>query len=188
MFKSFTFPIHASVAGFSLVLQQLCLRWVNYSYVRSAHPVDYATGQTSFDAGLVKGWYGSMQDGGTLGVYVQTQVIDFAFIAATILFGLAFGSFVRRIAVDHSIAAWGGVLAMVCIPLAAGFDAVENMISFAMLANPLSFADWIVYPYSAAATVKFVLMGIGFTAIAASLVINLPERWVRARRNHRHMA
>jgi len=42
------------------------------SYAASGHPVDYVTGQTSFSGEIIKGYYATMQDAGSLDVYWQT--------------------------------------------------------------------------------------------------------------------
>ena len=58
-------------------------------YARSGYPVPYYVGQLSFSAARLQGWYGDMLDRGTLGVYWQTQFVDFGFIAATLLLHVA---------------------------------------------------------------------------------------------------
>ena len=58
-------------------------------YARSGFPVPYYVGQLSFSAASLQGWYGDMLDRGTLGVYWQTQFVDFGFIAATLLLHVA---------------------------------------------------------------------------------------------------
>ena len=52
------------------------------SYAASGNPADYATGQLAFDARIIESYYARMIEAGTLPVYLQTQFIDFGFIAA----------------------------------------------------------------------------------------------------------
>ena len=54
---------------------------------------------------------------------------------------------------------------------AACADALENVISFAMLANPTGFADWIALPYSAVASFKFAGMTAGMALLALALIM-----------------
>src|SRR5690348_9050965 len=69
----------ATVAGF--VAQQITQTVLDGFYARSGYPVPYYVGQLSFSAGKLSGWYTTMREAGTLGVYWQTQFMDFAFIA-----------------------------------------------------------------------------------------------------------
>ena len=78
--------------GFNLVKNQL-----DASYAASNHPVDYATGQTTFSAEAIRGFYAHMQDLGTLDIYVKTQIIDFGFIAMMMLMGFFVGALVSRV-------------------------------------------------------------------------------------------
>jgi hypothetical protein len=56
------------------------------------------------------------------------------------------------------------------------FDAVENLISFVMLADPDGFADVLVLPYSTAAVIKFVCIAVGMLALLAALLTGLVTR------------
>lgn len=146
------------------------------SYAASRHPVDYATGQTSFSGEAIKGWYQSMIDTGTLDIYTTTQLIDFGFIAGLMLLGLFGGLLLSRLARRGSLASKAGRFAATIIPVGGLFDALENLISFVMLANPTGFADWIALPYSAAASVKFACITAGMGAALFSIATNLVGR------------
>lgn len=54
--------------------------WLDKSYVASKFPVPFYQGQTTFDAAVTKAHYQVLMDEGTLGVFWQTQFIDFAYI------------------------------------------------------------------------------------------------------------
>ena len=181
MFQRLPLSIHGALALGSFAVQQFALKTVNARYVRSEHPVSFAQGQTSFDAGAIKGWYAAMEAGGTMEIYVQTQLIDFGFIASMMLFGVLVGSFLARIAWQKGIARLLGLAAAVLVPMGAGFDVIENLISFVMLADSQGFADWIALPYSGFAVAKFAAIGAGYMGLLASVVINLPERLWRRR-------
>ena len=57
---------------------------------------------------------------------------------------------------------------------AATFDALENGVSFIMLADPQGFADWLIYPYSSLAVAKFLCHAITYIwALLALLIITI---------------
>jgi len=132
-----------AMAGFQLVKARL-----DASYVASQHPVDYATGQTGFDASLVKGYYAHMDAAGTLPIYVQTQIIDFAFIIFFAAVGWMFGTLIARLSQDGT---WGrrlGLMGGGAIVFGTLMDCAENLVSFVMLADPQGFPSWLALIYS----------------------------------------
>lgn len=144
--------------------------WLDASYAASRHPVDFMTGQTGFDASALKGYYAHMQEAGTLGIYVQTQMIDFIFILCFAMMGWMIGTFVAR--ADHANG-WGrrlGLLGGAAIVFGTFMDACENMISFIMLANPADFASAWSIIYSSFAVAKFGMITLGMALLAASLI------------------
>lgn len=168
--------VHAAGSVGAIAYFQWVKGILDANYAASGHPVDYATGQTTFDAGMVKGYYALMQEAGTLGVYVRTQVIDYGFILAMICMALLVFTLVARLGLEGS---WGrrlGLLAAVAVIAGAVCDAIENGISFVMLANPTEFADWLVIPYSGFASIKFVLIALGMLLLIASLITGIIGR------------
>lgn len=161
----------AVFVGFNLVKNQL-----DASYAASNHPVDYATGQTTFSAEAIRGFYAHMQDLGTLHIYVKTQIIDFGFIAMMMLMGFFVGALVSRVGPAEGYGRKIGILAGLSVICGAVFDIIENLLSFKMLANPTNFADFIALPYSAAAVSKFALIALGLLLVNLSLVVGLYER------------
>ena len=144
-------------------------------YAASNHPVSYAEGQTTFDAGRVEGFYATMSAAGTLDLYVYTQVFDYLFMVALAVFALTLGSLLRRAAAPTqplmALARAGGVT----VAVGAVFDAVENLISFVLLgfyatSDPAGFPDVLVHPYSVAAVIKFALVGLGLVLLLVSLI------------------
>jgi len=148
------------------------------SYAASQHPVDFFTGQTGFSGQLLKEYYAHMEAAGTLGTYVKTQLIDFGFILGVALCGLFIGTFIARLAHKGSFAQKLGIAAALTVMLGAGFDAAENMVSFVMLANSDSFANWIALPYSGLAVAKFAMLTFGMGLAALSLAANAMNRLV----------
>ncbi len=163
----------ASFAGFQKAKAAL-----DASYAASRHPVDYATGQTTFDAARVKEFYAHMQSEGTLGIYHQTQVIDFGFLALLGLTGLLLGTLIARAGRTGSWARQAGLFAALLFVGGVSMDALENQTSFVMLADPQGFADWLALPYSGFAVVKFALITGGMATALISLFLTATGRLI----------
>lgn len=145
-------------------------------YAASNHPVDYATGQTTFDAERIKGFYAVMEQAGTLDIYVRTQLVDFGFLTMIAVFGLLLGTLVARSGPQGSWARKAGLGAAVAAVFGALCDASENAVSFIMLANPQGFADWLALPYSAFAVLKFALITLAMALVLVALLLGLAGR------------
>ena len=105
---------------------------------------------------------------GTLDIYLSTQLIDFGFILALACMGIFVCTLIARASREGS---WGrriGVLAGLFALIAAMCDAVENVWSFIMLANPTEFANWLAIPYSTFATLKFALITLAMLGLIIS--------------------
>lgn len=174
--------VHALVAVGAFMLLGFTNTILDASYAESLFPVPYFEGQTTFDGELLKSYYQFMINSDTLNIYWRTQFIDFAFIAAMFIAGLVIPSALRRMALPAS---WGFrllTLAGILIPLGALFDAIENLNSFIMLAQPQTFPNWLALPYSTFAAIKFGCIGLGMVAMLVGLLIALLERgwrWMR---------
>lgn len=179
--KRLSLRAHGMAAVGSLIALALSNSILTRLYVASGHPVDYATGQTSFSGPQVKEWYAAMKAGGTLDTYWATQLFDFVFIAAVFAVGAIGATFIARInrSARGRLIALGSAAAF-CV--GATFDAVENLLSFVMLAQSATFADWLAIPYSTMAVIKFVCIAIGLVTLVASL-LTAALTMVRARAN-----
>ncbi len=155
-----------SFSGFQWVKGKL-----DASYAASNHPVDYATGQMAFSADVTKGYYAHMEALGTLDVYRTTQLIDFGFIAGMMALAFFLSTFVGRFAADGSWARKAAIFAGCAVIAGAVCDVAENLISFVMLADPLEFTNWIALPYSAFASVKFVLIALGMLGLLIAFIL-----------------
>ena len=158
------------IALFSLGLYFLSSFFLEKSYALSNFPVPYFEQQTSFDAVKMKEWYAFMMQEDTLGVYIYTQFIDFAFIAAVILAGFTVWTFISNLHPQSSFFnKWGQKFAF-ALPLAGLFDILENIVSFFMLAQPVDFSNFLVFPYSLFAVIKFGFWSIALLWIIVSLI------------------
>jgi len=137
------------------VLSQYVMGHLNGLYTDSLFPVSIYEGQTTFNADTVKGYYAVLLELGTFDKYIDVQLFDFIFILTV------FTSFLfSAITVFHMLPQVKWLKAVACTmiiiaPLAAVFDALENIVSFFMLADPQTFSDWLVIPYSSFAVAKF---------------------------------
>ena len=110
-----------------------------------------------------------MQSTGTLDIYVTTQLLDYVFILTIACIGLFVCTFGARFSRSSSVGRKLGLLAGLALVAGAVCDAIENGLSFIMLANPNSFADWLALPYSTFASVKFALITLGMGMFLLSL-------------------
>lgn len=170
---SLRWPTHLAGTIGAALWTTFAIQLLDANYVQSLHPTDVFTGQTGFSGALVKGYYSHMADLGTLGVYIQTQFIDFGFIIGVFLTSLMLATLLMRGATAGS---WGYKIAMfsgLAGMFGAGMDVCENLISFVMLANPADFPNWIALPYSTAAVLKFsgMTIGMGLGLLALLLIV-----------------
>jgi len=129
----------------------------------------------SFSAEKIKAWFAYMAEQNTLGIYKTTQHIDFIFILS--VFILHFFTLVlisRLFPIDST---WRKVM-IICATvslLAPIFDVLENLVSYLMLASPVDFPNWLVYPYSGFAALKFAMFVFAYVVaiigILASFVL-----------------
>lgn len=134
---------------------QLAQHFLDRLYVASQFPVSFFEGQTAFDADKVKSWYMVLIEHGTLDRYIWVQIADYGYMATVLagFFALT-AAIYRSLPVGHWLK--GAALVMILVACTApAFDALENLVSFFMLADPVGFADWLVYPYSGFASAKF---------------------------------
>lgn len=150
------------------------------SYAASGHPVDYATGQLAFDAGMIENYYARMIEAGTLPIYSQTQFIDFGFIAAVMAVSVLFGTLAARLGGRiNRLGVWGwwaGLAAALLGVAGAGFDVLENLLSFAMLGRPQEIPQPLALAYSTAAAAKFALLTSAMACVLLSLTLGAMGR------------
>lgn len=178
MTRRFTVPIwaHLSATLVAFGLFQGAKGWLDASYAASGHPVDYATGQLAFDAPTIEGYYRTMADAGTLGVYWQTQIIDFGFIASVMLLAVTLGTLLARLG---GWARWLGLTAAALGVAGGTMDAVENLLSFWMLSTPTAIPPALAMAYSSAAAAKFALLTTAMVAALAAMVAGAVRRVAR---------
>ncbi|MDO3381073.1 hypothetical protein [Gilvimarinus algae] len=172
----------------TFVVARFAQRWLDGFYARSEFPVPYYIGQTRFSGEVLKGYYRELLEKGTLDVYIQTQLVDYVFMVATFL-----SFFCLAAAVLHTVhKVYGeGILLRIArvfvwlAPSAALMDALENLISFVMLANPTGFANWLAIPYSSFAVCKFAIFAVTYVWVITAVVLSVVGGAVKAVRRLR---
>jgi hypothetical protein len=167
---------HSACAAGTIIMFQWIKGKLDASYAASQHPVDYFTGQTTFNADTIKSYYAEMQAIGTLDIYWTTQVIDFGFLLSMACIGLFVYTLIARLSRCERFGRRVGLIAGLSITLGALCDAIENSWSFIMLANPTGFADWLALPYSGFASVKFALITLGMGLVLISILCSIIGR------------
>jgi hypothetical protein len=166
----------SSVAG--LCFYMFISSVLDASYKESKFPVPYFVQQTCFDAAKIKEWYAFMLQQNTFDIYLRTQFIDFAFIASVIFAGFTVWTLAANFFTKGSFFNIYGCKMAFMLPIAAGFDILENVISFFMIADPVHFASMWVIPYSTFAVLKFAFWSIALLWMVI-LIICLPFHRVR---------
>jgi hypothetical protein len=161
----------------ALVFNLQASAWLNDSYALSRFPVPYFQAQLSFDASAIKGWYAQLIDMGTLDIYVRTQHIDFLFIVSVLLLHVSALLLVSRLFPAESCGRRWMVGAALLSASAPAFDALENAVSYLMLANPLDFADGLALLYSSLAALKFAIFTFAYVALPMGVMAGLATRW-----------
>ncbi len=167
--------------AFNLVATQI----LNASYADSQFPVPYQVAQLSFDHAKLKGWYGFLIEHGTMGTYLRTQHIDFIFIASVFVLHLLALLFIARLFPAASKGRRWMEMAAVLSTLAPIADALENLISYVMLAQPLDFSPWLALVYSSLAALKFGMFTFAYVAalvgLGAAMAMMLSRRFASRR-------
>ena len=140
------------------------------AYAASKFPVSYWQAQLSFDHFKLKGWYDFLIKNETLDLYIHTQFVDFIFIASVLILHTAALLALSRAAPSHSNARQALIWAALLSAIAPLADAVENGISFIMLANPAGFEPLLAIAYSSVAAIKFGMFTFAYLAAAGGVV------------------
>lgn len=134
------------------------------SYAASRFPVPYFVQQMSFSAARMKEWYAYMIEQGTMDVYIRTQHIDFAFMLSVLLLHAGVLLLISRWFEAGSRGRKAMVICAMLAVLAPLYDALENLVSYIMLADSAGFPDFLAYLYSSFALMKFAAFVLAYLA------------------------
>lgn len=167
------------IALTTFVICRLTQVWLDGLYVQSLFPVPFFVGQTTFDAAELQSYYAVLLEKGTLDKYFWVQMADFVFMATVFVsFFALMAAVYRSLPQIHWLRSIAQAMVFIA-PMAAIFDALENAVSFVFIANPQDFIDWLVYPYSTFAVIKFAIFVLAYLWIIAGIVIGLVNQAVQ---------
>lgn len=145
------------------------LAWATRLYGRSGFPPRLIEGQLAFDAARTRGWYAELIERGTLGIYRQTQWVDFLFIAGLLVtlfvLHLMLAKACRREPAWQRLALWLAFLG----PAIASADLWENLVTLTMLSAPTSFPPGLALVASSLSAVKWSWSVIGTSMVVVQL-------------------
>jgi len=150
------------------------------SYAASNFPVPYFVQQMSFSGARMKQWYAYMVEQGTMDRYITTQHIDFAFMLSVLLLHVSVLLLISRGFQAGSRGRKAMVVCALLSALAPLCDALENLVSYLMLADSTGFPEALAYIYSSFAVMKFAAFVLAYAAaiigLLAALVLLLRRR------------
>ena len=126
--------------------------------------------QLGFNADIIKTYFSTM-DSGSMGLFIMGNAADYLFI---LFYGIFFYSTARLISWNYRDGlprrvgvslAWVGVIA-------ALLDGIENVLLFAMTADPAGFPSWLAIVHSSFATAKFLFLYAAMAWTMAGFVLN----------------
>ena len=131
--------------------------WLQATFATVGHPVSLGAANTTADPAVVRGWYATLAEQGTLDRMVATELVDLAWIAALAAV-LVIGTMLAAHLLRDRRPQLAGVLrrAAPWTALAPALDLVENALSLTMLADPTDFPDGLAIAHAAASWAKLV--------------------------------
>ena len=163
------------VMSFGLMIGGLSIATVAFEQAR--FPGSLFTAQLAFDADLIRTQYATLIANGTMSTYITAQILDYLFIIGLGAFGYFLHVAIARAHSEgstwHKVARVAGLL----VVTSASFDAIENIASFMMLADPTGFAPWLAPLYSSLATAKWSIAAIGTPLLVVELVALAVTKW-----------
>lgn len=110
---------------------------------------------------------------GTFGIYVQTQVFDFLFIASVIAFGICLGTLISRLGAPKSMTRKIGAAAVFFAFAGGTLDALENLVSFALMQFETAIPNGLALIYSSFAALKFASLTTAMVLAVVALLTGL---------------
>ncbi len=168
--SKFTAPQLIVMSLLALLFNLWATELLNTSYASSGFPVPYWQAQLSFDANKLKGWYQVLIERGTLDRYIQTQHIDFVFIASVLILHVVVLLAISRAMPVGSRLRRAMIVSAMLSTIAPIADALENGISYVMLANPVDFTAGLAWAYSSLAAIKFAMFTFAYLAAILGII------------------
>lgn len=182
--RVFPLWLHSVLVVLALALMMGVNGELQNRYDATGYPVTFFEGQTTFSGTAVKGHWAELAQLGTLEAFAQVQQFDFIFMACVAAFGVLGGLLIVRLT-SGRLGRTIGYTTVVAAITGALSDALENVVSFVMLADPTGFADALAITHSGFAVLKFAGMTVAMLAgtVGAVIVIMQLVRSNRSRRD-----
>ncbi|NMC03714.1 MAG: hypothetical protein GYA24_00815 [Candidatus Lokiarchaeota archaeon] len=151
----------------SIAIMLVAYSFMGYFFAASGDMVPIFTSQLSFSDSFLKWQYSLMTPAG-LESYRLAQSFDYLYMLSYGLLGFSLALIIgRKFDAGTSWHATGCFLA-VAVPVAAGFDAMENLFILLSLADPAWFPAWWAIAHSTFAVLKWIVLflAVGWAAIA----------------------
>ncbi|TVP71181.1 MAG: hypothetical protein EA339_10665 [Rhodobacteraceae bacterium] len=174
--------LHLALIGAASLASLRLSAQVDALYRASGHPAGHMRGQLSFSAETMIQHFAVMHDAGTLDLYRQSQILDFALIACYAVLALVTGMLLARLGGPGSLGRRLGLAGAGLGLAGAAADLLENLTSLHMLAQPQEIATLTAIVYSSFAALKFLCLLIAGGVLIAALVVGLAERLAGAYR------
>jgi hypothetical protein len=151
----------------SIILMIVVYPVMGYYFMASGDTVNIMISQLSFSDAFLKWQYALMTAAG-LETYRTAQSFDYLYMVSYGLLSFALALIIGRRFDEQSAWRKMGFLFAVIGPLAACFDAVENIFILLSLTDPSNFPAWWAIVHSTCALVKWLLLGlsVGWAIIA----------------------
>lgn len=168
--RVFPLWLHSVLVALALALMMGVNGELQNRYDATGYPVTFFEGQTTFSGTAVKGHWAELAQLGTLEAFAQVQQFDFIFMACVAAFGVLGGLLIMRLT-SGRLGRTIGCTTVAAAITGALSDALENVVSFVMLADPTGFADALAIVHSGFAVLKFAGMTVAMLAGTVGAVI-----------------
>jgi len=164
------------IAMVALIVNTIANKLLNQFYAASQFPVPYFEAQLSISSEKIKGWYAFLVENNTMDKYLFTQHFDFFFIVSVFVLHLSVLLLLSRLFAKASKMRKVMVVAALLSMIAPFADALENAVSYVMIANHDRFSDGLAILYSSLAALKFAAFTFAYVAALLAVIIFLVQK------------
>ena len=164
------------IAMVALIVNTIANKLLNQFYAASQFPVPYFEAQLSISSEKIKGWYSFLVENNTMDKYLFTQHFDFFFIVSVFVLHLSVLLLLSRLFAKASKMRKVMIVAALISIIAPLADALENLVSYVMIANHEGFADGLAIVYSSLAAIKFAAFTFAYLAAILAVIIFIVQK------------
>ena len=164
------------IAMVALIVNTIANKLLNQFYAASQFPVPYFEAQLSFSSEKIKGWYACLVENNTMDKYLFTQHFDFCVIVSVFVLHLSVLWLLSRLFAKASKMRKVMVVAALLSMIAPFADALENAVSYVMIANHDRFSDGLAILYSSLAALKFAAFTFAYFVAIFAVIVFLVQK------------